>query len=152
MQKCETYYRYEFKVERAANGHITTEVIRPGNKLVLQLTQHSYNFEELEARPEYQHTMTQNLREFLRQVYASVAPRWIENLKIYVDTEVNARPIQCGAHVFQCGKEALFAGVVEVVYQMRNSLFHGELIPTKEAISCYEPAYRLVRRFLECVS
>jgi hypothetical protein len=54
-------------------------------------------------------------------------------------------------HRFRCGKDVLFAGVAEVLYEMRCILFHGELAPTKEAVACYEPAFRLVRRFLDCV-
>ncbi len=61
-------------------------------------------------------------------------------------------PITCGTHTFRCGTDFLFAGVVEVIYQMRCSLFHGELAPTREASECYEPAYRIVRRFLKSVT
>jgi hypothetical protein len=51
----------------------------------------------------------------------------------------------------QQSERVLFAGMVEVLYEMRCTLFHGELAPTKEAVVCYEPAFRLVRRFLDCV-
>jgi hypothetical protein len=60
--------------------------------------------------------------------------------------------IKSGAYTFRCGKDALFVGTLEVVYQMRSTLFHGELVPTKDPVACYEPAFRIVRRFLECVT
>ena len=78
--------------------------------------------------------------------------KFIFDSTTHKDLDPNTREIKCGAYGFNCGKEALFAGVVETVYQMRCTLFHGELIPTKDAVSCYEPAFRIVRRFLECVT
>jgi hypothetical protein len=77
---------------------------------------------------------------------------WVEDITTYRDLDPNNRNIRCGAYNFVCGKDVLFAASIEVVYQMRCTLFHGELVPTKDAVLCYEPAYRLVRRFLECVS
>jgi hypothetical protein len=65
--------------------------------------------------------------------------------------EPDSDPLQCGAYIFECGRDALFAGAAEVLYEMRCTLFHGELAPTKDAVSCYEPAFRIVRRFLDCV-
>ena len=59
--------------------------------------------------------------------------------------------ISCGAHHFKCGEDYLFAGVVEILYLMRCTLFHGELDPTRDASGCYEPAYRIVRRMLEAI-
>ena len=61
-------------------------------------------------------------------------------------------PIECGTFSLKCGREALFAGTVEAIYLMRCTLFHGELEPTPETSQCYEPAYRLVRQFLDCIT
>lgn len=34
---------------------------------------------------------------------------------------------------------------------LRNTLLHGELQPHEQAFAAYEPAYRIVMRFLNCV-
>ena len=31
----------------------------------------------------------------------------------------------------------------------RNALLHGEVDPDEQVLACYEPAYRIVMRFLE---
>jgi hypothetical protein len=150
--KTTTSYGYVFQVERQANRQVKIEVKRTkGAMIVIQQTQTAFDISGLEILPDFRQKLTTNLQGILRQLYTQAAPNWIENLTTYCDPDPNAREIKCGAYPFNCGKEALFAGVVEVLYQMRNTLFHGELVPTKDAVACYEPAFRLVRRFLECV-
>ena len=117
---------------------------------MLQHSQPTFDLAGLQALPAYQQ-LTPNLQAFLRHLYEEAAPIWTCDLTTHQDLDPNTRDIKCGAYAFRCGKDALFAGVVEAVYQMRCTLFHGELVPTKDAIACYEPAFRIVRRFLECV-
>ena len=49
---------------------------------------------------------------------------------------------------FQCTPEDLLAGLVEVLYAMRNALLHCEVDPDELVLACYEPAYRIVLQFL----
>ena len=44
-----------------------------------------------------------------------------------------------------------FAGLIEIIYAMRNALLHGELQPHDQAFAAYEPAYRIVMRFLDAL-
>jgi len=60
--------------------------------------------------------------------------------------------LSCGAYDFRCQPDQLFAGVSETIYLMRCCYFHGELVPSREASACYEPAYHIVRRFLQAIS
>lgn len=149
--KTDKSYGYSFQVQRMANRQMSIEVKGKTEKIVLQHNQPTYDLNQLQSLPDY-HKLTPNLQSFLRHLYEEAAPVWIGDLTTYQDLDPNAREIRCGAYAFKCGKDALFAGVVEIVYQMRCTLFHGELIPTKDATSCYEPAFRIVRRFLECVT
>jgi hypothetical protein len=145
-------YGYSFQVQRLANKQVIVEVQGKKGAIVLHHTQQTYDLSTLQALADYQKNLTPNLQAFLRQLYEEARPSWVVDLTQYKDLDHNTREIKCGAYAFKCGKEALFAGVVEVVYLMRCTLFHGELVPTKDAIACYEPAFRLVRRFLECVT
>lgn len=38
--------------------------------------------------------------------------------------------------------------IIEVLYQLRNSLFHGEITPTPEIQKTYEPAYLILKRII----
>lgn len=144
-------YGYTFQVTRAAKRQMTVDVRGRTGKVVLQHAQSTFDLAELQASPDFSN-LTPTLQAFLRQLYGEAAPRWVCDLTAYQGLDPNTREIECGAHLFRCGKEALFAGVVETVYQMRCTLFHGELVPTKDAVACYEPAFRIVRRILDCVA
>jgi hypothetical protein len=148
--KMEKPYGYSFLVQRTANRQMTIEVKGKTGTVVLQHSQITFDLGGLQAVQDYR-KLTSNLQAFLKQLYEEAAPLWVCDLTMHKDQDPNTREIKCGAYNFHCGKEALFAGVVETVYQMRCTLFHGELIPTKDAVACYEPAFRIVRRFLECV-
>jgi hypothetical protein len=146
------HYGRKLMVERtAAEVKVDVRHIR-SNATVFHYTQNKFDLRDLDALPDFQNKLTPKLQASLRQLYGEVAPKWIEDLTTYRDLDPNTREIKCGAFSFLCGKDALFAGVVEIIYQMRCTLFHGELIPAQGAVLCYEPAYRLVRRFLECVA
>jgi hypothetical protein len=153
VTRATNYYGYEFHVERLANKQVKIQVKRTsGASIVLQQTQTAFNLSELEAFPDFSQRLSAPQQGVLRQLYAQVSPTWIEDLTTYQDNSPSTAEIKCGAFSFRCGKDALFAGMTEVLYQMRCTLFHGELAPTREAVACYEPAYRLVRRFIESVS
>jgi hypothetical protein len=52
---------------------------------------------------------------------------------------------------FQCRTEDLLAGLVETIYVTRNALLHGEVDPDPQVLACYEPAYRIVMKFLSAI-
>ncbi|GGI55157.1 hypothetical protein [Oxalicibacterium solurbis] len=140
-------YGYTFKVDRKANGSLDTTVLNRARAPILQHQQQKYDLEELEAIPAFG-TLRPTQKNCLRELYEASAPREILDLLTQKDIE----PIKCGSFSFYCSREELFAAAVEAVYLLRCHLFHGELSPTKQASECYEPAYRIVRRFLTCVT
>jgi hypothetical protein len=73
----------------------------------------------------------------LKGLYKSVNPRLVVDLTVRGES-----PIEACAYRFTCTPDEIFAGVSEVVYLMRNTLFHGELVPNRDATACYEPAYQ----------
>ena len=137
----------DLKVERNAGGNVTTNVTRRrSGRVLVTFQQNKFDLNELEFQPQFQNDLNVRLQSALRQLYKTAGPKHYANLMVGIEVK-----IKCGAYDFPCGAESLFAGVVEAVYLMRNTLFHGELVPTKEAAECYEPAYRIVRRFLVSV-
>ena len=82
----------------------------------------------------------------IKNLYMGVNPEVYANLMGFGEEQ-----IECDAYVFKCSSEDLFAGTVEILYAMRCMLFHGELIPSRDAKLCYEPAYRILKHFLSLV-
>ena len=147
ITRTEISYSREFTVSRVANNQVSVNVIKTkGGASVLTLNQARYDLNGLQADAQYA-ALSPAQQSFLRDMYQKIAPKRIGNL-----LEGDAPAIKCGAHDFKCTREDLFAGVVEALYLMRCTLFHGELSPTRDAIACYEPAYRIVRRFLESIA
>ena len=140
------YRNWKCKVERVANGNLTVVITKPNGTTQVNLAAHKYDPAQLDANADFV-TLTDNLKTRCRACYEVVNPRIERDL-----TTGDQDPIECGTHQFRCGPDFLFAGVVEVVYLMRCSLFHGELVPTRDASECYEPAYGIVRRFLDSLT
>jgi hypothetical protein len=149
--KTEQWSGYSLMVTRTAGRQMTVEVRNRKSAVKLSHTQTKFDLPELQSLDTYQ-SLSRDIQAHVSELYKEAAPQWICDLTSHKDLDPNTREIRCGAYSLLCGKEALFAGVLETVYQMRSTLFHGELIPTKDAVACYEPAFRIVRRFLECVS
>lgn len=139
---------FEITVERGATGGMRSTVVNRSGNVILNETQQRYSLLEVEGSASFA-KLTPRLQGFLRGIYGlpAMAPREIADL-----TYGEEAAISCGSYEFRCSPDRLFAGVVEVVYLMRCTLFHGELTPTKDAGLVYEPAYGIVRRFLNCIS
>lgn len=142
-------YGFMFEAELLTGRLVKASVTRKNNgATLLALAPCQFSIATLKALPTFTSISVPQQNVLLR-TYTKVAPDWFCDLTTHKEPDSPA--IVCGAYRFTCGRDALFAGVVEVLYQMRCTLFHGELAPTKEAVICYEPAFRLVRRFLDCV-
>jgi hypothetical protein len=145
----ENRYGILFQADLLVGKQVKASVIRRrGGTVLLSVGPGQYNSEALKAIPAFA-SLSAPQQSILLRVYSEVAPEWFCDLTTH--NEPDADVINCGAYTFKCGRDALFAGVVEILYSMRCTLFHGELAPTREAIVCYEPAFRLIRRFLDCV-
>ena len=130
---------------------ITCKVINSGGIQVFHLIQTKYDPTELENSADFTNRLNAMQQGYLKALYQKMNPILTVDLTNYA-TDHRQVPIQAGTYQFRCTQEELFAGVCEIIYQMRNTLFHGELVPSREATACYEPAYNIVRKFLMCIS
>ncbi|KRJ19290.1 MULTISPECIES: hypothetical protein [Acinetobacter] len=63
-------------------------------------------------------------------------------------TDIN-NCIDIGQYHFINNELIIFKCVIEILYSLRNVLFHGEIIPNKETNKVYEPAYKVLRMLIE---
>ena len=113
------------------------------NKIRYQFSQIRYDEEELRSDVESKNILNREQISYLVQIYRLANPKYIINL---VDNSES--PIDCGAFEFKCSPDDLFSGIIETIYLMRCHLFHGEMVPSKGASACYEPAYRIIKFML----
>lgn len=145
----EERYGFIFRVELLTNKQVNACVTRKkGGSVMVNVPPAPHDLTVLMAASGF-NRLSIAQQNVLRRLYSETSPSWVCDLTKY--QEPDSSPLQCGAYTFGCGRDALFAGVAEVLYEMRCTLFHGELAPTKDAVFCYEPAFRIVRRFLDCV-
>lgn len=127
------------------NGQWISTVSNRAGAVITTITQTDYDEDSLIVHPQYV-GLSQTQQGHLRGLYQTCCPRPMSNLLVGAEHSIAAGDIE-----FRCTSEELFFGLVEVIYALRNSLLHGELQPDERAFRAYEPAYRIVMRFLDCV-
>lgn len=124
------------------HGKWASTIVGKNGAEQFRFEQGEWNISELDALPRFM-SLPGNKGPTLRQVYTKANPRPILNL-----LSGDAEPIEIGPHLFKCSPEELFTALVTIIYDMRNSLLHGELKPNDKAFACYEPAFRILKDFM----
>jgi len=57
--------------------------------------------------------------------------------------------IKIGQYKFINNQELIFKGLIEILYSLRNALFHGQIIPDRNINKVYEPAYKILKMLLD---
>lgn len=139
--------RHEFKAAKIAGGDILLTVTSSRNDEVkFEHKQKQYDPNAVYALPDFTSKLSLAQQTTLRQFYDGCNPRPMRDL-----LRGGADPLQIGAMEFPCSSEDLLSGLIETIYAMRNALLHGEVDPDPKVLACYEPAYRIVMKFLGCV-
>lgn len=47
--------------------------------------------------------------------------------------------------------DKLCKGIIEILYKLRNVLFHGEIIPDNDTNKVYEPAYQILYTLIQAL-
>jgi hypothetical protein len=139
------YRRITYTVNKV-NGTWISVAARADGTEAIRLVQAEYSVADLIVHPNYVAERSDEKRDQLRNLYQQCNPRPISNL--LVGTEP---PIVAGDIEFRCLDTELFSAIIEVIYSMRNALLHGELQPEEPAFRAYEPAYRIIMKFLNAV-
>ena len=139
-------YGLRYLVERH-NGGLRSSVRSIANPADLraEIEQDGFSLDGLQGHEQYG-LLSPAQQAYLRDLYRSCDPRPMTDL--FAD---NGGETAAGDITFRCTDQQLFEGIIEVVYALRNTLLHGELQPHEQAFAAYEPAYRIVMRFLSCV-
>lgn len=151
----EEHRGFEYRVQYGNGGNGNTNMIvliknRAGNAIV-NIPQPDYNLEELRNHPDFIAIEQQERRERLINCYKQVEPYITKNFTTGFNIGDERFFYQCGNYKFAKEDENLAKGLIEIIYNMRNSLFHGELIPDKEANATYGAAYKIMRILIDAI-
>lgn len=120
-----------------------------GDKL-FSLQQEKYDVAELTACPDF-NTLQPKQRNCLLNCYKAVMPDSIMNLLESSNPKDKSLYYEMGQIKFIRDNINIAKGLIEVLYKMRNTLFHGELIPNKDANKTYGAAYKILRELIEAL-
>jgi len=146
-----SHARAEYLLRRLTSGdnrgRIEIGVLKQSDQSILfDFAQDEYNIEELKANISFDR-LPPTRKQKIIESYEKIAP--LKTISWLVNPEEDH--IEIGAYKFKNDADGLAAAIIENIYQMRCLLFHGELVPKKEYNLVYEPAYRIVKVFLEAV-
>jgi len=135
-----------YEVKRNPNNHKLIELKITGkngnNKLLLQ-QKNGYDLAELENDNQYQ-SLNLFQKKNLKSCYKEINPYKSICLLSYGEDF-----IEIGSYNFIDDIDKICKGIITVLYSLRNSLFHGQIIPDKETNKVYEPAYHILHKLVE---
>lgn len=86
-------------------------------------------------------------RSTILALFDAVAPRRIISV---LAPPGNPDCMNCGNAMFINDNGKVFSALIDVVYSLRNALFHGSITPNDTHNRIYEPAYHIVMRLVRC--
>lgn len=86
-------------------------------------------------------------RDNLRICYEAINP----TKTISLLTRDSSNCIQMGNLHFINDSDQLCKGIIEILYKLRNVLFHGEIIPDSDTKKVYEPAYQILYTLIQAL-
>ena len=140
------YNRLRYRVDKVSGQWKSTicSIANPTD-VRADIEQTAYDTDGLQGHQDFGR-LSPNQRAKLLTLYRQCNPRPPTNL-----FAGDADRIIAGDIEFRCSDLQLFSALIEIIYAMRNALLHGELQPHEQAFAAYEPAYRIVMKFMDAL-
>lgn len=137
-------YYLEVKMERSAVKEVKATVSKADRTTILNYTGSVYDRDAFVLNSQYLQ-LSGNQKHKVINLFDSANPFKPENL--LTDNENDCFKI--GAYKFIRDEEKIFKCLLEVIYGLRNALFHGEIVPNKDHRKVYEHAYHVLKILLD---
>jgi hypothetical protein len=146
-----SHARADYSIVRIISGNdkgkIEISVVKQTDKSsIYEFQQDKYNWDELKAHLPLQ-KLPVTRRNKIMEAYILIGP--FKRISWLASPGESALAI--GSYKFKNDVSGLSSAIIEIIYQMRCLLFHGELVPRKSYNMVYEPAYRIVKVFLDAL-
>lgn len=144
-----TRSRITYKVERGPGGRKETEfevmITASNGSTIFSYTQtNGYDLNDLKSNSSFS-GLSSTQQASLESCYKEVNPRYPINL--LTNDDVNS--IKVGSIKFTNDTDKLCKGIFEILYYLRNALFHGMIVPDKDTNRVYEPAYSILNALIQ---
>jgi len=144
------YGHWLYRVERIVSSkNIVSTITSNRGRVQTSITQaNGWDVEEFELHPDCV-ALGEEDKPRLLQCFEAANPLSFASLLAPLPPPSGTIEMD-GIH-FVGDKAAIFAGLIEILYSMRNLLFHGEVVPDAQTNRTYEPAYHLVQLLTRCI-
>jgi hypothetical protein len=79
-------------------------------------------------------------------------PKILQNIQDPIKQQkISDKYIQIGNFYFINDTDKLCKGIIEILYKLRNVLFHGEIVPDNDTNKVYEPAYHILYTLIQAL-
>jgi hypothetical protein len=136
--------RISYKVERLSNNSIN--VLIKNSRLTIHTYSHTkYDFNHFSSDLEKNNRPTREQRENVKSFFKQIDPKKPESLL----SSNRTKSINANGILFIDDSDLLSQAIIEILYNLRCKLFHGELQPSSDNLKVYEPAYNMLRILLK---
>jgi hypothetical protein len=133
-------YYVELTLSRNEITRVLSTVVNGARRNLLNYNHTEYNLAHLRADRTFGN-LSRVQKSFLEEKFNDANPFKPVNL-------LSANPadsVQVGQYHLINDPTLIYKGVIEMLYNLRNVLFHGQIIPNKDTNTVYEPAYKILR-------
>lgn len=140
-----------YKVERNIAGRpqqeIQIDLVCRKSSIKFSYTQvNGFNIDDLISHRDFI-ILTQTQQKNLKACYEEINPSKPINLLSHDPNNC----IQMGNINLINDSDKLCKGLIEILYKLRNVLFHGEIIPDSDTNKVYEPAYQILYMLIQAL-
>ena len=136
-------WRRSFQVRRDHPTRIAVTLEISG---LFLLTIPTHDRRMLEDNPTFQ-VLKVDQRATLLALFDSVAPRRVVSV---IAPHGTPNVLRYGDTTFVSDSHKVFSALIDVIYSLRNALFHGAITPNDTHNEIYRPAYRILMRLVRC--
>jgi len=140
------YRRIHYYLQRNDSGgncQINIALTQNGNN-IFRFTQNKFDIQELIQYRDFSQLTSERQRK-LRSLYEDINPYKPCNL---IQRDLSNGYIEIGDYKFIDNIDSIVKGIIEILYLMRCSLFHGEIVPNEQALNIYKYGYEILNMLL----
>lgn len=145
------YQSITYKVEREIPNKPKKElqiyvVSKNGNNNFSYTQVNGFDIDDLTSHQDFM-KLSKTQQNNLKICYEEINPSKPANLL----TNDSNNCIQMGNFHFINDPNQLCKGIIEILYKLRNVLFHGEIVPDSHTNKVYEPAYQILYALIQAL-
>ncbi|WP_146744630.1 hypothetical protein [Herbaspirillum rubrisubalbicans] len=143
-----TYRGFTFSAKRntPTKPQVSVAIQNKSNSLTFSFVLAEYDRDALETERSFM-LLPDWQRDKLLSCYEAIKPRIIESALAPPGARV---VLKYGNTDFVGDQRKVFKALIDILYGVRNALFHGSITPNEQHNQIYEPAYHICMRLVRC--